>query len=439
MARGRAAPRGAARSGGAAATVTIARLGAGGDGVAALPDARPCYIPGALPGEVVEVRLGQKRGDGVSARLVAIERPSPDRAEPPCPHAAACGGCTIQHLADGAYEAWKRGLAEAALARAGFPGAPVGPLARSAPATRRRADLALRRIGGRVLAGFHGRGSPDVTDVPGCLVLHPALAAVAASLRSALPGLGMLRREGSAAMTLAAEGVDLWLMTDGAPDAPSRSALAAFARSARLARLSWSHPGGEPEPVAVLARPTLRFGEATVPLPPGAFLQATEGGEAAIVAAVLAALADLPDGARVADLFAGCGTLTFPLARRFRVLAAEGDGASVRALRAGVNAAALSGRIVTEMRDLATRPLTGPEQAGLAAVVLDPPRDGARAQAAALAAGTVRRVVYVSCNPNALARDAKVLAEAGFRLDSAVPVDQFLWSAHLECVASFSR
>jgi len=388
---------------------------------------------------VVEVRLDGKRGDGLSARLVAIATPSPDRAEPPCPHAAACGGCTMQHLADGAYAAWKRGLAEAALARAGFPGAPLGPLARSAPGTRRRADLALRRIGGRVVAGFHGRGSSDVTDVPGCLVLHPALAAVAAALRASLPGLLILRREGSAAMTLAAEGVDLWLTTDGAPDAAARSVLAAFARSARLARLSWSRPGGEAEPVAVLARPTLRFGDVAVPLPPGAFLQATEAGEAAIVIAVLAALADLPEGARVADLYAGCGTLTFPLARRFRVRAAEGDAAAVEALRAGIAAASLSGRIVAERRDLSTRPLLPAEQAGLAAVVLDPPRDGARAQIAALAAGPVRRVVYVSCNPNALARDARLLADAGFRLESAVPVDQFLWSAHLECVASFSR
>jgi 23S rRNA (uracil1939-C5)-methyltransferase len=388
---------------------------------------------------VAEVRLDRKRGEGVAARLVSIVSPSPERVEPPCRHAARCGGCTLQHLADDAYATWKRSLADAALARAGFPGAPLAPLARSGPGTRRRADLALRRAGGSVLVGFHARASAEVVDVPHCLVLHPALLRAAEALRAAPHGLAALRREGSAILTLTDSGPDLWLITDAEPDAEHRTALAAFARAAGLARLSWSRPGGEPEPVAALAAPAVAFGGVRVALPPGAFLQATEAGEAAIVGAVLDALADLPDGARVADLYAGAGTLTFPLARRFRVRAAEGDEAAVAALRAGLNAAGLSGRIVAERRDLAARPLAPPEQAGLAAVVLDPPRDGARAQVAALAAGPIRRIVYVSCNPNALTRDARQLAQAGFRLDRAVPVDQFLWSGHLECVASFSR
>lgn len=387
----------------------------------------------------MRVRIGDRRGDGFSARLLAIESASPDRVAPPCPHAGACGGCTLQHLADAAYAAWKRGLAEAALARAGFASPPLDPLARSAPGTRRRAELSLRRADGRVIVGFHGRASAEVVDIPGCLVLHPALLAIAASLRSFLPRLGVLKREGKVWLTLAAEGVDLWLTTDGAADAAARSALAEFARVAGLARLSWSLLGHDPDPVAVLATPTVSFAGVPVRLPPGGFLQATEDGERAIVSAVLAALADLPEGARVADLYAGSGTLTFPLARRFRVLAVEGDRAASAALRSAAQAAALSGRVVVERRDLSLRPIAGRELDGLEAVVLDPPRDGARAQAAALAEGPVRRVVYVSCNPAALARDARLLAQAGFRLDRAVPIDQFLWSAHLECVASFSR
>jgi 23S rRNA (uracil1939-C5)-methyltransferase len=375
----------------------------------------------------------------VSGRLLRVLSPSPDRVDPPCPHARTCGGCAIQHLADAAYAAWKHGLAAAALARAGYPAAALAPLARSAPATRRRADLALRRDGRTLIAGFHARFSAEVVDTPSCRVLHPALAAVAARLREGGAALGALRREGAAVMTLAREGVDLWLMTDGVPDSACRAALAGFARSAGLARLSWSRHGEAPEPVATLATPTVAFAGVPVALPAGGFLQATEAGEAAIVAAVLAALADLPDGARVADLFAGCGTLSFPLARRFRVTAVEGDEASVTALGRAAKAAGLAGRIAAERRDLAARPLLPAELGRFAAVVLDPPRDGARAQVAALAASIVPRVVYVSCNPNALARDAKVLREAGFRLDGAVPVDQFLWSAQLECVASFSR
>lgn len=420
-------------------TLAVTRLGAGGDGIGALADGRTAYVAGALAGETVTAVPGAKRGDGVAARLVSVVSPSPDRAAPPCPHAALCGGCSVQHMDDGLYATWKRGLAEAALARAGYPGAPLAPLASSEPGTRRRASLALRREGGRVIVGFHGRGSGAVVDTPGCLVLHPALAAAATSLRAIAPAFPMLSREGSAILTLAGEGVDLWLVTDREPDAAVRTALAAFARAAGIARLSWSRPGETAEPIAVLTPPTIRFGEVTVPLPPGAFLQATAAGEGAIVAAVMAALADLREGARVADLYAGCGTLTFPLATRFRVLAAEGDAASVAALRKGANAAGLSGRVVAEARDLVTRPLMPAEQKGLAAAVLDPPRDGAAEQIALLAAGPVKRIVYVSCNPNALARDAKLLHEAGFTLDSAVPIDQFLWSAHLECVASFSR
>jgi 23S rRNA (uracil1939-C5)-methyltransferase len=420
-------------------TLAVTRLGAGGDGIGTLPDGRTAYVSGALAGETVTAIPGTRRGDGVAAHLVAVTSPSPDRVAPPCPHAAACGGCSVQHMGDGLYTAWKRELAAAALARAGYPDAALAPMLRSPPGTRRRADLALRREGGRVTVGFHGRGSGAVADVPACLVLHPALLAVAQSLRAIAGRFPMLSREGSAILTLAPEGVDLWLVTDREPDAAARTALAGFAREAGLSRLSWSRPGETAEPIAVLAPPTIRFGGATVPLPPGAFLQATEAGEAAIVAAVMAALAGLRDGARLADLYAGCGTLTFPLAARFRVLAAEGDAASVAALRKGANNAGLSGRVVAEARDLVIRPLQPAEQKGLDAVVLDPPRDGAAAQVALLAAGPVKRIVYVSCSPNALARDAKLLHEAGFALDSAVPVDQFLWSAHLECVASFSR
>jgi 23S rRNA (uracil1939-C5)-methyltransferase len=375
----------------------------------------------------------------VLASLVSILSPSPERAVPPCPHAAACGGCTLQHLADSAYAAWKRGLAAAALARAGFADPPLAPLSRSPAGSRRRAELALVRAGGRVVVGFHGRRSHTVVDAPHCRVLHPSLLATAEALRGALSRLACLRREGVAILTLTGTGIDLWLVTDGVPDADGRAALAAFAAESRLARLSWSRPGEAAEPVATLAVPAMRFAGVAVPLPPGAFLQATAEGEAAIVSAVLAALEDLPDAAMVADLYAGCGTLTFPLSRRFRVRAVEGDSAALAALEAGIRAAGLSGRVVAEARDLALHPLAAAEQRRLSAVVLDPPREGARAQVAALAAGPASRIVYVSCSVQSLERDAKVLREAGFRLDRAVPIDQFLWSAHLECVASFSR
>lgn len=415
--------------------VVVTRLGAGGDGVAPLPDGRPAYIPDALPGERVRIAPGAQRGEGVAARLLARLSDSPDRAAPPCPHVGSCGGCTVQHLTEDAYRRWKTGLLAEALRRAGFPDTPVDPLVPAAPATRRRADLALR--GGAV--GFHERASRRVVDAPSCRVLDPAILALAQRLRGLGRDLACLRPEAEAQVNLLDTGADLVLRGAREPDLAARERLAAFAEAADLARLCWATGTGAPLPVAVRRVPRIAFAGVAVEPPPGAFLQATRAGEAAIAAAVVAALADLPDGAGVADLYAGIGTLSFRLARRFRVRAVEGEAEAAAALRRAANAAGLAPRLAVETRDLAARPLLPAELAGLDAVVLDPPRDGARAQAAALAEATPRRVVYVSCNPAALARDARLLAAGGWRPLRATPIDQFLWSGHLECVVPFSR
>lgn len=415
--------------------VVVTRLGAGGDGVAPLPDGRPAYIPDALPGERVRIAPGAQRGEGVAARLLARLSDSPDRAAPPCPHVGSCGGCTVQHLTEDAYRRWKTGLLAEALRRAGFPDTPVDPLVPAAPATRRRADLALR--GGAV--GFHERASRRVVDAPSCRVLDPAILALAQRLRGLGRDLACLRPEAEAQVNLLDTGADLVLRGAREPDLAAREHLAAFAEAADLARLCWATGTGAPLPVAVRRVPRIAFAGVAVEPPPGAFLQATRAGEAAIAAAVVAALADLPDDAGVADLYAGIGTLSFRLARRFRVRAVEGEAEAAAALRRAANAAGLAPRLAVETRDLAARPLLPAELAGLDAVVLDPPRDGARAQAAALAEATPRRVVYVSCNPAALARDARLLAAGGWRPLRATPIDQFLWSGHLECVVPFSR
>lgn len=412
----------------------IDRLGAAGDGLLRLPDGRTAYVPGALPGERVRIRLAGRRGEGVAARLVDRLSASPDRVVPPCPHAGACGGCTLQHLDLAAYARWKAGLAAAALARAGFPGVPLAPLVPARPGTRRRAGFALRA--GRV--GFHARASATVVDVPDCRVLHPALLALAARLRGLMradPALGAT----AAQATLLDAGLDLVLHGPRPPGLAARERLAAFAAAADLVRLAWATGAGPAEPIVIRRPPTVTFAGVAVEAPPGAFLQATAEGEAAIAAAVLAAVADLPAGAAVADLYAGLGTLTFPLAQRFRVCAVEGDPAAAEALRRAAWAAGLAGRVTVERRDLARRPLAPADLAGLDAVVLDPPREGARAQCEGLARAPLRRIVYVSCSPAALARDGRLFAAAGWRCSRAVPIDQFLWSGHLECVVAFSR
>ncbi|MBV8870657.1 MAG: class I SAM-dependent RNA methyltransferase [Acetobacteraceae bacterium] len=418
-------------------TVRVAGLGAEGDGIAALADGSPAYVPLALPGELVRARPLARRGAGWAAALEGVLEPSAERAVPGCPHFGACGGCVAQHMGDPAYLAWKSAELGAALRRAGFADPPLTPPVRTAPGTRRRMDLAIRRVGNRWRVGLHRRRSGEVVDLDECLVLHPALAALIAPLR----GLGPsgVRREGSVIANLLDNGPDLLLRTDAPLTLADRVALTAFARAHGLSRVSWALRDAAPEPVCVLRTPEITLSGVAVSPPPGAFLQATGATEAAITAAVLAGLPEtLPARARLTELYAGCGTLTFALAQRAKVRAWEGDPDALAALAAAARLAGLSGRIEARPRDLARQPLSAAELAGSAAVVLDPPHAGAPAQMAGIAAARAPRVVYVSCNPAALSRDARPLAAAGYRVERVTPIDQFLWSARIESVLVFS-
>ena len=235
-------------------------------------------------------------------------------------------------------------------------------------------------------------------------------------------------------------GVDLLLRTDALLDRADRTRLIDFARAHHVPRISWAPMQGEPEPIVILQPPRITLSGVVVEPPPGAFLQASREGEAALVRAVLAGLpGKLPGRARVADLYAGCGTLSFALAHHARVTAWEGDAATSAALRKAANRADLPGRVEAAQRDLARQPIAATELAGIAAVVLDPPFAGAAAQTAVIAAAKPPRVIYVSCNPAVLARDARMLHDAGYQLLSATPIDQFLWSARLESVCVFRR
>ena len=418
----------------------VTRLGVEGDGVAAHPDTGAAlYLPFTLPGERVRAVATHKRGEGF-AGTAEVLAPAAERVPPPCPHFTACGGCAVQHMDDGAYAAWKTGLLVGALARAGFGDVPVAPLRRTPPGGRRRMDLAIRRAPGGVILGLHAPKSERVIDLGGCPVVAPALSALIPALRVLLRGLSTPRREGSAVVNLLDSGPDLLLRLDGVPNLSDRTKLAAFAAAHGMPRISMQVGNGVMEPVAVPAPPETRMSGVAVRPPPGGFLQASAEGEAAIVDAVLAGLPEkMPARARVADLYAGSGTLTFALAQRARVAAYEGDAPAVASLKDAARRAGLAGKVEVFGRDLARQPLAEAELSGFAAMVLDPPHAGAAAQVARIAASKVGRVVYVSCNPAALGRDAAMLRGAGFRLISAVPVDQFLWSARLESVCVFGR
>ncbi len=392
-----------------------------------------------LPGETVRARATQKRGDGFAAEVGELLGASPERQTPPCPHAGECGGCALQHWQMAPYLAWKSGLLEAALRRAGY--APVlAPIVATAPRTRRRIDLAARRDGATLHLGLHAPRSRDIVDIHDCHVLHPTLTGLIAPMRKLLPSLTALRREADIVCNLLDTGPDLLLRTDAEPTTQDRTRLADFARAQNIRRITWSRGSDAPEVAVLTEAPVIRLSGTNVTPPPGAFLQAIADGEAAIIAAVLAGLPEkLLARARIADLYAGCGTLSFPLAARARVAAYEGDAASLAALRAAVNANGLAGRIEPNHRDLVRQPLSAKELSAFAAVVLDPPHAGAPVQIAQIAAAKITRVIYVSCNPSALARDAAVLRVAGYTLLSARPIDQFLWSARLESVCVFAR
>ncbi len=431
----------ARRGGGRQVELTIESLGGRGDGIASL-DGRPVFVPLAVAGDRARVRVSGTRAGGFKAELLELLAEGPGRVEPPCPHFGPCGGCALQHLADERYAEWKRDLVAQALARRALHDVPLGPLIRVRPGTRRRATLTAHRAGARVRLGFHGRDSHAVVDVESCLLLRPRLEALLAPLRALL---GALLEEGETAAVALLDseaGVDVLVVSRRAPGLAAREALAGFAAAQDLARLSWAGrvAAGQalaPEPVVIRRPPAVRFAGVAVEPPPGGFLQPTAEGEAALSERVLSYVPER--AATVAELYAGCGTFTFALARRARVHALERDEAALAALWAAARKAGLAGRVTVEARDLARAPLTAEELAGSECVVFDPPRAGAREQAAALADSPVPAVVAVSCNPNSFARDARILVDGGYRLVEVSPVDQFPWSGHLELVASFRR
>jgi len=414
--------------------LTIESIGARGDGIGRA-DGRPVYVPLTLPGDRLRVELERPRGDGYAARIVEVLVQGPGRVPAPCPHFGECGGCALQHLEDQRYAAWKEQQVRTALSRRGFADPPLRPILRIGPGTRRRASLAAERAGRSVRLGFHARESHRVIDATGCLVLTPALSALLSPLRDALLPVLADGERIEVTATATDSGVDLLLAGRRPLSLAARESLAAFADGADLARVAW-RADRQPDPVAIRRPAQIAFADVAVDLPLGAFLQPTTAGEAVLVTAVTQALAECD---QVADLYAGCGTFTFPLARGAPVHAVEGDGEAIGAVAAAARRAGLDPRVTTAQRDLAGDPLSADELARFHGVVFDPPRAGAKSQAEQLARSTVSKVVALSCDPATLARDARILVDGGYRLLEATPIDQFIWSPHVEIVALFTR
>ena len=403
--------------------VVIDRVGHRGDGIAA-SGAGQVYIPYTLPGETVLIARSGDRGD-----LRRNVSPSPDRVAPICSYFGVCGGCALQHWKEESYRAWKRDLVVAALAHEKV-AAPVGELIDAHGEGRRRIVLHARRTREGMTVGFMAHRSHTLVAIDHCPVLAPALVCAFAIGARIAAALAASEKPLDLQFTATEGGLDVDVRGSGPLDAATRSALAKIVAEERLARLT-----RHGEVVAQLAEPVLPIGRARVALPPGAFLQATEAGENALAAIVGEAA---KRASRIADLFCGVGTFALRLATSARVLAADGDEAAIVALARAAKAPGLK-PIEAVHRDLFRRPLAAAELKEFDAVVLDPPRQGAEAQARALARNDVPRLIYVSCNPASFARDARILSDGGYRLASVTPVDQFRYSAHVELVGVFER
>ena len=390
----------------------IVRIAARGDGVTA--SGRHAAL--AAPGDLL-------REDGT------ID-PGPNRQQPPCRHFPECGGCQLQHVTDDAYRTYLMDRVAGALAQHGL-ATDIRPAHLSPPRSRRRATLRALRAGDRVVMGFNAERSNRIVDMCECHILRPELFALVEPLRHLLAGLLPPRRTADVQLTLTDQGGDVALKGIHADGLDAAEALTAFGVNQGLARISVDEGHGPEiryEPEAT----TIALAGTAVPLPVGAFLQATADGEAALTAAVIVAVGG---ARRVADLFAGLGT--FALALDAKVTAAEASRDACEALQSASQQTMRP--LSVDHRDLYRRPLDSKELTSFEAVVLDPPRAGAEEQVRQLASSTVPRIAYVSCNPATFARDAAILAAGGYSLDWAQPVGQFRWSTHVELAACFTR
>jgi 23S rRNA (uracil1939-C5)-methyltransferase len=402
--------------------VSIIALDGHGHGLTA----NGAIVPGALPGERTLVKIEGKR-----AELVETLNPAPERAAPICSWFGTCGGCVAQHMSAPLYRAWKRGLVVEALEREGV-AAEVGNVVDAHGAGRRRATFHARFPHGQPdELGFMRARSHDIISIDNCPLFSPGMAGAIPAAQALTGDLRGLMKPLDIGVTATLDGLDVDLRGSGPLGRAEMQKLTHSADALDLARVS-----NHGEIVIERRPPRVAFGEALARLPPGGFLQATEAGEAWLAQFAEGALADRK---RVADLFCGAGAFALRLARSHEVFAVDADPTAIAALaRAAATTPGLR-RLTADTRDLFRRPLRPDELAAFGAALIDPPRAGAIEQARALAASAVPLVISISCNAATFARDARILIEGGFRVESVTPLDQFRFSAHVEIAAVFRR
>jgi 23S rRNA (uracil1939-C5)-methyltransferase len=408
--------------------LAINRLAHRGDGVADTP-AGPVFVPYTLPGETVEVETVPSHPD--RRHLLRVDTASPERIEPFCPHFGICGGCAIQHWIPARYQEWKRSLVVEALAQAGLD-ATVDALVDAHGDGRRRATFHARLSARDILeVGFAALRAHHIVGIDRCPVLAPSLNGAIPAAWAIAEALKPQNKPLDIQVTATDSGIDMDVRGSGALNSARTGVLARLAATHKLARLT-----RHGELIAQRATPSVVVGHAQVTLPPGSFLQATVAGERALAQLVQ----DHVGKAKViADLFCGLGPFALRLAEQARIIAFDADAGAIAALKQATNMTSGLKPIEAETRDLFKRPLYATELKRVDALVFDPPRQGAEAQARELAKSAVPIVIAVSCNAATFARDVRLLVDGGYRLKSVTPVDQFRHSAHVEIVAKLER
>ncbi|MGX5829160.1 class I SAM-dependent RNA methyltransferase [Mesorhizobium sp. 43Arga] len=404
------------------ARFTIKKLGAQGDGIAET-ESGDLFIPFTLPGETVTAARERDR-----ATLMAVLEASPLRIEPACRHFTECGGCALQHFEAEAYRQWKRDKVVHALKGIDCS---IDELVACAPHTRRRVVLAARRTETGMLLGFNRHLSPEIISISECPISLPEIVAALGRLRALSDLVCATTKSFRVAVTVTGSGLDVAVHESGKLGEHQRRIASNFILAQGFARLSI-----DDEIIIEPRKPVVMFGSVAVAVPPGAFLQATEAAEQTMAEI---AGTHLKRAKKVADLFAGCGSFALRLAAKSEVHAVEGDAAALSALDRGARFATGLKRVTGERRDLFRRPLTFKELNAFDGLVFDPPRAGAEDQSKQIARSDVPFVAAVSCNPVTLARDLRILIDGGYMLKSVTPIDQFLWSSHVEAVALLEK
>jgi len=406
-------------------TLIIDHIGANGEGIPKPPHGG-LSVPFTLPGEIVSVVE-----NGNKALLMELKKPSSERVTPPCTYFGECGGCSLQHWQQKAYQLWKTNLVLKILAARGLT-CERPSFIQCAPRERRRITLAARATKDGQVVGFHQFHTHNVVSIESCTIAKPEIVAQFAAIRKLAAIFANTSKSFHITVTLCDNGIDLAFFDCSHPDEDQRRKLTSEALKFGFIRVTVNA-----ELIVETQKPTVRFGRVSVEIPSGGFLQATVVSEHAMAELVLEGL---NKSKTAADLFCGSGSFTFRMAEKMKVFAVEGDPFALNALERSArrNIEGLK-PIQTQHRDLFSRPLSKKELETFDGLIFDPPRAGAEQQTREIAKSNITQLVAVSCNPVTLARDLRILVDGGYKLDRIYLIDQFLWSSHCEVVAHLSK